>query len=282
MAAYDVHPYLVMADNGFQRLREAGSQQRAAYLQWRLPLPQSELLLADMQPMPGFLRNTWMPACLPNSTERNNLMMVVAWNMLVIGVSGGGMFLHPDNYDSGTWQVQLVGTKDWTLCDPARVRAGETLYGPGEVDTFHGPPAAAAAGVTYDAVRFPRFSAAACARVRARPGDLLLYPSRWWHQTRVPPQVSSPALAAGHPNHGLSIGMASRWVNRVNFAEVAAAVQAKCDSRAPDASLTWKGAAPNPLPAVCEAVRTRCLQAWRAAFEPPAGEGGGASATARR
>jgi hypothetical protein len=270
MARANVHPYLVKAESGLRSLAQAGRDGQPAYLQWRLRLDQAERVLTSMQPFPAFLRSissdAWMAACLPCREARNNLMMVIAWYMLVIGVPGGGMFLHPDNYDSGTWQAQLVGTKEWTLCDPGRLRPGETLRSAGHYDTFApgftiGQPSASAPG-------FPHH---ACARIVAQPGDILVYPSRWWHQTRIPAQEELPP---SHPNAGISIGLAGRWVNRVNYKEIAAAVEAKCRDQGPDISLQYKGAAPNPSPEVCEAVRSQCLKAWTRQFSATAAVSG--------
>lgn len=266
MGRANVHPYLVKAKEGFKGIRQAGAEGRAAYLQWRLPLPQAEKILDLMKPFPFFLRSissdAWMPACLPNRAERSNFMSVVAWFMLVIGDEGGGMFFHPDNYDSGTWQVQLVGTKEWTLCDPGRVKAdkGESLQGAGFFDTF-----APGFSIGQRSSKHPDFPHDACARVLAEAGDLLIYPSRWWHQTRVPPQ--SQSLPLDHPNRGISIGLAGRWVNKINYREIAAAIETKCNSNSPDISLQFKGAAPNPTKEVCRAVKEDCMKAWEKQFE---------------
>lgn len=276
MGRASVHPYLVNSEEGMRLLSEAGSAGREAYLQWRLPLDQAERLLAAMSPFPAFLRSVspdaWMPSCLPTRAARNNFMMVVAWYMLVIGVPGGGMFFHPDNYDSGTWQAQLVGTKEWMLCDPGRVGPGQTLGAAGDFDTF---AKGFELGKRSHNGPYARFPHQACARITAQPGDVLVYPSRWWHQTRVPAQEDLPA---GHPNHKLSFGLAGRWVNRVNYAEIAAAVEAKCRSNAPDISLQFKGAAPNPSAEVCELVRSKCMKAWSKQFAGAATSAAAASA----
>jgi Cupin-like domain len=273
----DVHPFLVQMDQGFKGIRQAGAEKRAAYLQWRLPLRQAERVLDLMKPFPFFLRSitedAWMPACLKTRAQKNNFMMVIAWYMMVIGVEGGGMFLHPDNYDSGTWQVQLLGTKEWTLCDPGRVKPekGESLQGAGYFDTF-----APGFSIGQYNSKHPDFPHGACTRILAEAGDILVYPSRWWHQTRIPPQENLPL---DHPNRGLSIGLAGRWVNKVNFREIANAVEQKCNSNAPDISLQYKGAAPNPSKEVCEAVKKDCMEVWINQYEKPVKKEKGAAAS---
>lgn len=270
MSRAGVYPFLTPIRDGLESLARAGRAGRAAYLQWRLPLNQTEALHRLMHPLPAFMRSFspdgWMSACLPARAQRNNFIRVMAWNMLVLGSPGGGMFLHPDNYDSGTWQAQLVGSKVWTLCDPARLGAGESLGSPGGYDTFAFDfEAAGGDGVP---AAFPR---RACARVTAEAGDILVYPSRWWHQTRVPEQA---ALPPSHPNARLSIGLAGRWVNRNNYAELAAAFDAVCKSGRDDISLAYRGATPNPTPEVCALVQTSCLPTWERIFSaaPPRAE----------
>ena len=209
-------------------------------MQWRLTLAQGSRLHRRLPPPPAIRALTtpaWMRECLPARAERDNFFRAFAWNMLVVGSPGGGMFIHPDSYDSGTWQAQLLGGKEWALCDPARLRAGESLGEAGSFDAF-------------TTERLP----SACGIVTAHAGDLLVYPSRWWHQTRVP------------SGSGLSIGLAGRWVNAANWLDVAQSFESTCNSGAPDLSLEFEGATPSPSDAVCAGVRERCAPLWETAF----------------
>jgi hypothetical protein len=264
MVEAGVHPYLTQLPAAFTgllekkakledtfRKRSIVSWHHSAYAQWRLPLAQQKLLWDDLQPFPAFLNpHWWLNDCLPDDEVRNNAVMVIAWFMLVIGPEGAGMFAHQDNFDSGTWQAQIIGSKDWVICNPALVPHGETLYKPGQVDFFD-----------VDRQAFPHFSHSSCTRITAQPGQILMYPSHWWHQTRVGKQPKQP----GHPNDGLSYGLAGRWVNRANYMDIADAIQRKCDNPGVDASKKFKGAAPAPLPALCEAL-PKCRSLWARHF----------------
>lgn len=171
-----VHPHLTPAAQALVSMEYAAAAPPPAppYAQWRLPLATATALLRAATPFPAFAHpHMLLSACWPDPAARNNVMSVIAWWMLVVGVADSGMFGHSDNYDTGTWQIQLLGSKRWALCDPAKLAPGESLGAPGAVDIF-APPS------TWPAT-FPRDL---CLTVEAEEGDMVVYPSLWWHQTR--------------------------------------------------------------------------------------------------
>jgi hypothetical protein len=72
------------------------------------------------------------------------------WYMLLAGEEGSGMFRHQDTIPVGSWQIQMVGSKRWTICPPQTSPSA--------------PPAP-------------------CVEAVARPGDLIYYPPHFWHET---------------------------------------------------------------------------------------------------
>ena len=47
-----------------------------------------------------------------------NVAHQLHWNMILIGESNAGMFLHQDRVPVASWQLQLEGSKMWLICPP--------------------------------------------------------------------------------------------------------------------------------------------------------------------
>lgn len=173
-------------------------------------------------PFPAFANpHDLLSACWADPAARNNVMMTIAWWMLVVGVEGSGMFGHADSFETGTWQLQLLGSKQWALCDPLQLAPGEAMGRPGEVDLM-----------SPDHAKHPWFPRDLCVNVTAAEGDMLVYPSRWWHHTRCgaawveagrrrlwvvrrsPTSLVAPLLPAGCRGRSRALatrGTAFRW-----------------------------------------------------------------------
>lgn len=136
-----------------------------SYAMWRMSYDDTIEAFPHVTPLPYMLTNPWIPECLPTSEARNNLLLICAWHIVVVGKPGSGMFLHFDSLNTGTWQAQIFGRKEWMICDP---RGREYLYEAGQIDAFN-----------PDLKAFPRFRTALekyCTREVANEGEILFYP----------------------------------------------------------------------------------------------------------
>ena len=105
------------------------------------------------------------------------------------------------------WAIQLSGVKHFVFCEPGALSGATT-----EFDAFDHD---------LDATRFES-AIGRCFRVVVRPGDLIYWPSRWWHQTHngemgheeETPQTAAPVLSVGVS------GMAVDVRKRVEFARL--------------------------------------------------------------
>jgi len=239
----DDHPILTAINNAINNMRQNLNQ--PAYIQMRLTTHGRNMLFKDidMSTFPELIKIDWWlnkHGCLITEEARDNFIRTTQWNMLLIGNKNAGMFMHPDGLDTGTYQAQLAGDKVWFLCSPDQA---QFLYGPGIVDAFH-----------PDLTRFPLFQHAQCIQDTVRAGELVYYPSNWWHQTLN--------------MHFPTVGLAGRAVSKYNFRGVREHLQKKCKSKDPDLSLTYPGASPNPSPEVCKSIQ-KCYQLWRSHFGKP-------------
>ena len=97
----------------------------------------------------------------------------------------------------------MVGRKKWHLCAPTE---NDFLYKAGDIDTFN-----------PDYYRFPRFKKAKCIQTIMNPGDVLYYPTNYWHQTI---NLDTP-----------SISLTGTMVGDQNYEAVAKEIKAECSGR---------------------------------------------------
>ena len=228
------------------------------YIQWRVREGPWARLREDVMPLPPFWdESQWAPQCLPpppppprrlaggvvvdDDDAADNLFAHSRWRVAVVGNAGSGMFLHADAFASATWQAQIVGRKKWVLCHPDSRRLST------DVDLFaqEAPPAVA------DAAQHDR-----CGVITLHPGEILLYPAGWWHQTL---SLDTPTISLAH-----------RVVDVRRWSSMAAYWRMACRNPGIDVEKDFPGAAPLLKPAVCGAI-DGCEDAWRAHF----GEGDG-------
>ena len=218
------------------------------YMQWRQNMGSWRRLKKTLEALPRWFTvdEAWMKSCLPpRSPEEwpaDNWLRHCHWKVLVIGKEGSGMFFHADGIATATYQLQVVGRKRWTVCGPEN---RHKLYGPGEVDTYD-----------VDMKRFPEFAKADCTRTIAYPGEVLYYPTGWWHQTD---NLDSD-----------TIGLAARRVDRYNYQKVYGELVSKCENPAPDITKKWPGAAPPLSKTNCDSI-AKCYGMWEREFSqhPP-------------
>jgi len=113
-----------------------------------------------------------------DTVRLSHFYLTTHWQMLLLAEAKAGMFLHKDTLRSASWQLQLVGRKMWHLCSDANT---PYLYKAGDVDMF---------SVDYD--RYPLVLRAECYEVVLNEGEMLYYPSDFWHQTV---NLDTPSIA---------------------------------------------------------------------------------------
>ncbi|CEO94506.1 hypothetical protein PBRA_000291 [Plasmodiophora brassicae] len=179
MARSTVRPFLVPLQDAVDELRApsgrfpADPTRPGSYVQWNIPLAEWRQLRPMMHRMPyAFAADEqWLDDCLRGDDALvDRFSLRLHWRMLLIGTQGAGMFFHHDVLRGSSWQVQIAGSKRWTICDPAANDG--LLYAAGDVDTFR-----------PDLARWPRFAASTCYDDVVRPGEMLFYPRDYWHQT---------------------------------------------------------------------------------------------------
>lgn len=165
------------------------------------------------------------------------------WRMLLVGEENSTMFLHQDDIATATWQWQALGRKRWLICPP---EASTYLYAESHMSPID--------GFNPDVNSYPLFAKANCSDVIANPGDVLYYPSHWFHQTlNLDP---------------ITVGVAGRHINVHNYREVHTYFKKHCSTpqrRVPNA--------PPLEPPTCSRLDS-CLVEWRKIWggkEPKAG-----------
>ena len=95
------------------------------------------------------------------------------WHQIYAGTSGVGMKMHQDVYRTSLWGLQLSGYKRWYFCPPNQK---SNVYD-GNVDAFN---------PDYEAHPQFRLAEPKCFDTLVKPGEILFWPSNWFHQTTVP------------------------------------------------------------------------------------------------
>ena len=213
-------------------------------------------------------------ALLDTYTQRDgdwpadNFVRTTHWRLIALGKVGSGMFLHNDAFASSVYHLHVSGRKRWFVCPPevgARYirRAGST-------DAFGDP-----AQFSRDFVAAEKL----CMEDVTVPGDILFYPSKYWHQT--------------DNLEDDTVTLAVRRVDKHNYHRVAQELVEKCsginyNSMDTDISRKWPGAQPPPSRSMCRSILPRrrkkigkCAAFWDALFKvspagiAPAGDGDG-------
>merc|ERR1719503_299471 len=193
-----------------------------------------------------------LPNGKPDKVAIDNFYLSQQWKFLLIGERGTTMFFHKDGLASSSWQAQIAGRKKWTLCPNTQshlLSEGINTYNP-------------------DYKRHPRFADALCGQVTAGPGDILYYPSYWWHHAYQldTPTISYTGLLVGVEDDREDVGGDGR-VHRAMYKDLVNKCR-KCwtngnpNRHCDDISLQWPGAAPPPMRVWCDDYLPKCLKMW--------------------
>ena len=126
-----------------------------SYLLLQLPPPRWRMLealeLVPRGPLFG-VHNSWLEErCFGGAaaaTLASEWHLKTHWSQLLVGTRGAGMSNHTDALQVGSWHAHLAGRKRWRLCSPRSVGGG---------------------GECFEDILVP--------------GDVLVYPAGWSHET---------------------------------------------------------------------------------------------------
>lgn len=235
------HPHLETFEDALSYTAQQNPSRQ--YVQWKMQAQSWDQLHAMMSPFPAWLDSEWWESrCLATNSSRSVLYRALSWRMMVIGGKDAGMFIHADNFNTSVWQIQLSSWKDWLVCKPEHEDVLLALQQRGD-DPF-----------APDFDKYPELRKAQCRVVRIRPGDIIFYPSNWWHATRNGPWPS--------------ISQTGRAVTAHNSEFVYWSLRDKCVRPGPDASKEFLYAPPNLYSSTCQALPT-CRAVWRNALYIP-------------
>ena len=149
---------MAMAD--YMDYMKSGKRDRLLYLsQWAI-FPHPELY-KDYQ-APNYFSN-WLEK-LPRKLQQK---YGVTYSTLYIGPKGTGTNLHIDNRNTSAWLAVLSGQKRFIFFSPDQ----EPFLYDGAVDVLN-----------PDLERFPLYAKAKPVEIILEAGDLVYFPSKWWHQ----------------------------------------------------------------------------------------------------
>ncbi len=233
---------------------QSGRSEAARYIHWRMTLAQWNRVKDQLTPMHPFFTTDepWMKECIPKKIRnpknprqvnwpKNNFIRHAHWKIIVMGEEDSGMFFHADGFSTSTFVNQFVGRKRWTLCKPDPQM--KHMYPAGTIDTF--------APREEILAKYPRFAGADCADITVHPGEVIYYPSHYWHQTL---NLDRPCMS-----------MAGRRVDANNADEVYGELVQRCRNPGPDITKQWPGAAPNLSKRMCKNIG-KCYSIWQKGF----------------
>jgi hypothetical protein len=131
--------------------------------------------LAQDYSLPGYWQDDWLLDVSPELRPR------LLW--LFIGPARTGFRMHVDVGHTAAWNVQLVGSKKWTLFAADQL---PHLYF-GRVNSFD-----------PDLKLHPNFVHAQGYECVLHPGEAIFVPSAWWHQTQI--LENSLAISGNYAN----------------------------------------------------------------------------------
>ena len=97
------------------------------------------------------------------------------WSQIFVGAEGTGMEMHKDNLRTDIWTAQITGEKQLVACNPSKSGAvyAEEYGDRANVNAFD-----------PDMDAFPKFADADCVWGALQPGEILHWPSTWYHQSK--------------------------------------------------------------------------------------------------
>ncbi len=255
-------PYVQPYSEALPKFRQQTGQSK--YMQMRLSLQGWETLLPDLKALPPefWTEAEWIDDCMSheNGTRDHNAIdnffRVNQWNFLLIGEKGTGIFFHKDHLAAASWQAAVVGRKRWILCPyDQNYLLSEELF---TLKPDYNTPAG------------KKFAQAFCGDVTVEPGEIIYYPSYWWHQTQCldTPTVGMTGLMVGveedrkdlrfkkvHEQFKFDLEHKCKKCWKMDGS---GSTERSCD----DISLKWPGAAPPPSYDWCHNYLERCFDLW--------------------
>jgi len=152
------------------------------YMTWTIDSRRWEELLRSHIKLPGiFYDRDIVEKCIGDEFM-DEYIDNQFWHQIYAGTSGVGMKMHQDIYRTSLWSVQLEGYKRWYFCPP---KHSENVY-KGKVDAFH---------PDYEKHPLFRNAESECYDTIVKPGEIVFWPSVWFHQTSVLPGGSTNLLS---------------------------------------------------------------------------------------
>ena len=156
-------------------LREALQRQdrgEQLYFQAAVSLQSSIVRRTLCMELPHRLCNYAFLQCLTPPVQVKLTQAAYAWTQLFVGSGGSGMEMHNDRLHVDVWGVQREGSKRFIFCPPHTEETLIASQGDGRLlDAFNASDWP------------PQFDAYECAYAKTNPGDLIYWPSKWFHQT---------------------------------------------------------------------------------------------------
>jgi hypothetical protein len=150
---------------------------------------------------PAALDDGALMRCL-GPRDHAKLLASYGWRALFVGPGAAavptGMPLHTDMLLTHTWSAQAAGEKSYRFCPPDAISTAalRTMV--------------AADGVTLNHSLFGAVSAlvhsSSCLSARARRGELVYWPSEWWHESRNTGAAPSISYSGMHVDDGIKFG----------------------------------------------------------------------------
>jgi hypothetical protein len=151
-------------------VRSAGEE---LYFQAAIPVRSAVARAALCPTLPRLLNNSAFFDCLTPLYERRLSEAQYSWMALFVGGGGMGMQLHNDRLVANVFAVQQVGRKRFVFCPQSEEEQLLQSDGIRMIDLFN-------ASTWTDASRFEPLR---CLHVELGPGDLVHWPSKWFHQS---------------------------------------------------------------------------------------------------
>jgi len=255
-------PYVQPYSEALPKFRQQTGQSK--YMQMRLSLPGWETLLPDLAALPPefWTEAEWIDECMSHANGTrdhdaiDNFFRVNQWNFLLIGEKGTGIFFHKDHLAAASWQAAVVGRKRWILCPyDQNYLLSEQLY---------------TLKPDYSTPEGKKFAKAFCGDVTVEPGEIIYYPSYWWHQTQCldTPTVGMTGLMVGveedrkdlrfkkvHQQFKFDLEHKCKKCWKMDGS---GSTERSCD----DISQKWPGAAPPPSFEWCHHYLDSCFKLW--------------------
>lgn len=253
-------PYVQPYSEALPRFRQNTGESK--YMQMRLSLGGWEALLPDLAPLPPefWTEAEWIDQCMahPNGTRDHdaidNFFRVNQWNFLLIGEKGTGIFFHKDHLAASSWQAAVVGRKRWILCPyDQNYLLNENLF---------------TLKPDYNTPEGKKFAKAHCGDVTVEPGEIIYYPSYWWHQTQCldTPTVGMTGLMVGVEEDRKDLRyprVHEQFKNDLRFkCKKCWAMDGSTERTCDDISEKWPGAAPPPSFDWCHNYLDDCYKLW--------------------